>query len=81
MMQAIDNKQCYINNSKSSFYMTNNDWSCKGVKSKQAMNTAYHPQTNGLTKRFNKILSMFVTGHHQDWDEYLLYLFMLTGQV
>ena len=50
----------------------------KELKLKQGMSTAYHPQTNGLTKRFNKtlleMLSMFVTGHHQDWNEYLPYI-------
>ena len=37
--------------------------------------TPYHPQTNGLTERFNKtiteILSMYVGKSHKDWDEYL----------
>lgn len=38
---------------------------------------AYHPQTDGLTERFNKTLaytlSMYVSEHHRDWDHYLPY--------
>ncbi|GFY48523.1 retrovirus-related Pol polyprotein from transposon 17.6 [Trichonephila inaurata madagascariensis] len=37
--------------------------------------TAYHPQTNGLTERFNKtladMLSMYVDAEHKNWDEIL----------
>lgn len=37
--------------------------------------SAYHPQTNGLTERFNKtmaeMLSMYVNSNHNDWDDYL----------
>ncbi|GFW07400.1 transposon Ty3-I Gag-Pol polyprotein [Trichonephila clavipes] len=37
--------------------------------------TAYHPQTNGLTERFNKtladILSMYVDVEQKNWDEIL----------
>src|SRR5206468_2489287 len=39
---------------------------------------AYHPQTNGLTERFNKtlleMLSMYVSKQQGDWDEYLPYV-------
>ena len=39
------------------------------------MTTAYHPQTNGLTERFNKtlgdMLSMYVGVEQKDWDEIL----------
>ncbi|GFU49600.1 transposon Ty3-I Gag-Pol polyprotein [Trichonephila clavipes] len=35
--------------------------------------TAYHPQTNGLTERFNKtladMLSMYVDVEQKNWDE------------
>ena len=39
------------------------------------MTTAYHPQTNGLTERFNKtladMLSMYVDVEQKDWDTIL----------
>lgn len=39
------------------------------------MTTAYHPQTNGLTERFNKtladMLSMYVDVEQRDWDTIL----------
>lgn len=39
------------------------------------MTTAYHPQTNGLTERFNKtladMLSMYVDIEQKDWDKIL----------
>ena len=39
------------------------------------MTTAYHPQTNGLTERFNKtladMLSMYVDVDQKNWDELL----------
>ena len=39
------------------------------------MTTAYHPQTNGLTERFNKtladMLSMYVDTEQKNWDEIL----------
>ncbi|GFU24810.1 retrovirus-related Pol polyprotein from transposon 17.6 [Trichonephila clavipes] len=40
--------------------------------------TAYHPQTNGLTERFNKtladMLSMYVDAEQKNWDEILHHL-------
>ncbi|KAM7299240.1 DDE-type integrase/transposase/recombinase [Ixodes scapularis] len=40
--------------------------------------TAYHPQTNGLTKRLNKtiadMISMYVDVEHKTWDEVLPYI-------
>ena len=37
--------------------------------------TAYHPQCNGLTERFNgtlaSMISMYVNAQHSDWDEFL----------
>lgn len=48
-------------------------WSAKHRKT-----TAYHPRTNGLTERFNKILadmmSHYVSDDHKDWDRYLPFL-------
>jgi hypothetical protein len=45
---------------------------------KQKTTTAYHPQTNGLTERFNKtlivMLSMYVSKQQNDWDEYIPYV-------
>jgi hypothetical protein len=36
------------------------------------MTTAYHPQANGLTERFNgtlvRIMSKYLTGNHKNWD-------------
>jgi hypothetical protein len=50
----------------------------KELEIRQSMTAAYHPQTNGLTERFNKtlmeMLSMFVSSHQDDWDEYLPYV-------
>jgi len=40
--------------------------------------SAYHPQTNGITERFNKtlceMLSMYVGKHQRDWDEFIPYV-------
>ncbi|GFV41463.1 transposon Ty3-I Gag-Pol polyprotein [Trichonephila clavipes] len=40
--------------------------------------TAYHPQNNGLTKRFNKtladMLSMYVNAEQRNWDTILPFL-------
>jgi hypothetical protein len=42
---------------------------------KQAMSTAYHPQTDGQTERINRVmeemLRHFVSPRQDDWDEYL----------
>lgn len=42
---------------------------------KKLNSTAYHPQTDGLTERFNKtliqILSMYVSKNQKDWDTFL----------
>lgn len=49
-----------------------------GLLSKHISTTAYHPQTNGLTERFNRtlavMLSMYVHKNHKDWDEYLQFV-------
>ncbi|XP_048357553.1 uncharacterized protein LOC125435398 [Sphaerodactylus townsendi] len=48
-------------------------WKCCGVK--HLKTTAYHPQSNGLTERFNGtlkgMLRTYVDSHPQDWDEKL----------
>lgn len=48
------------------------------VGSEHATTTAYHPQANGLCERFNRtladMLSMYVSSHHRDWDEFLPYV-------
>lgn len=45
---------------------------------KPNLTTAYHPQTNGLTERFNKtltdMLAMYVSADHHDWDVLLPYV-------
>ena len=41
----------------------------------QSSTTAYHPQTNALTERFNRtlvdMLSIYVGENQDDWDEFL----------
>lgn len=43
-----------------------------------SVTTAYHPQTNGLTERFNHtisdMVSMYVADHHDNWDIILPYV-------
>ena len=42
---------------------------------KKVNTTAYHPQTDGLTERFNhtlcNMLSMYVSKHQRDWDHFI----------
>jgi len=38
------------------------------------MSTAYHPETDGQTKRINKVIVMmrhYISPTHDDWDEHL----------
>ncbi len=48
---------------------------CRMLNIKQAMSTAYYPQTDGQTERanrvFEKILRHYVSPIHDDWDEHL----------
>lgn len=55
---------------------------CKRLNINQLRTSSVHPQTNGLTERFNKtligIISMFVSEHQKDWDmltPYALYAY------
>lgn len=47
---------------------------------KKVNTTAYHPQTNGLTERFNHTLCTMLTHYtnkqHDDWDTYLPYVLL-----
>ena len=47
---------------------------------KKLNTTAYHPQTNGLTERFNHTLCTMLTHYtnssQTDWDEYLPYILL-----
>ena len=44
---------------------------CRLPNIKQAMSTAYHPQSDGQTERANKMLQQFVIPFHNDWYEHL----------
>jgi transposase InsO family protein len=48
---------------------------CVYLKTSKVNTTVYHPQTNGLTERFNatlcQILSIYVDLNQQNWDELL----------
>jgi hypothetical protein len=48
---------------------------CVYLKTSKVNTTAYHPQTNGLTERFNatlcQIISIYVDLNQQNWDELL----------
>ena len=45
---------------------------CKQLGIDQTKTTAYHPQTNGQVKRFNRTLvSEVVSKNQRDWDSYL----------
>jgi hypothetical protein len=47
---------------------------------KKLNTTSYHPQTNGLTERFNHtlcaMLSHYTTQNQTDWDQYLPYVLL-----
>ena len=48
---------------------------CRMLNIKQAMSTAYHPQTDGQIARANRVLEEmlrhYVSPTHDDWDEHL----------
>ena len=48
---------------------------CRLLNIKQAMSTAYHPQSDGQTERTNRVLEemlrQYVSPTHDDWDEHL----------
>ena len=51
---------------------------CKLLGTDKLNTTAYHPQTNGLTKRFNRTLTSMlakkVEQSSRDWDQHLPYI-------
>nr|CAG8612716.1 8966_t:CDS:1 [Entrophospora candida] len=48
---------------------------CETMEINHVLTTSYHPQTNGLTERFNKTLcetiAKFVIQHKGEWDQYI----------
>ncbi|CAJ0857609.1 11407_t:CDS:2, partial [Entrophospora sp. SA101] len=48
---------------------------CETMEINHVLTTSYHPQTNGLTERFNKTLcetiAKFVIQHKGEWDQYV----------
>ncbi|CAG2212110.1 unnamed protein product [Mytilus edulis] len=53
---------------------------CKVLDIKKTRTTPYHPQSDGMVERFNKILatmlSAYVQEHQRDWDKYILFVMM-----
>ena len=51
---------------------------CVLFKIKQLRTTSYHPQTDGLVKRFNRTLcdmfSCYVSDEHDNWNTYLSFV-------
>lgn len=47
----------------------------KTFNTKKIFTSSYHPQTDGQTERFNstleRMISMFVSQHQTDWDEFM----------
>jgi transposase InsO family protein len=48
---------------------------CKELRTKHKTTTAYHPQTNGMTKRFNKtvveMIRKYIGDGYEQWEEVL----------
>jgi transposase InsO family protein len=48
---------------------------CEVMGSKHKLSTAYHPQTNGLTERFNKTLcetiAKYILQYDREWDQFV----------
>ncbi|KAL3853041.1 hypothetical protein ACJMK2_016625 [Sinanodonta woodiana] len=53
---------------------------CRLLGIENTRTTAYHPQSDGMVERFNRILaamlSAYVNEHQDNWDEHLPYLTM-----
>jgi|UniRef100_A0A2S2Q076 predicted RNA-binding Zn-ribbon protein involved in translation (DUF1610 family) len=49
-------------------------YACKKLGNTQVFSSAYHPQTNGMTKLMNKIIynssSHYVNENEKDWSQY-----------